>query len=435
MIVEFPPSLGNASPIRPCDWLETGDLLLGVPDTLLPLHSTLRERRSRKSTSGFQIGREFLLGGSQLAACLGSEPRVVRSGNSKRPEVRHDKALDMLIQERKRNMGGARTRPAGVPTMARIVLDLRPATPRAAHRVPARLAPNQTSQQRRCSICASRPSATLRLSGLPLLLSNKRRMRLKVDVGPLTELPEVHTVLHHLPHAARSHSEPVRDLDHGCVDRKVTERLDNKLGVRVRNQTPGVGITRIPFGCLPGFPDAPLGSGLHLLLERFGSLLALVAVDRREQVAMQPASRGGGVDAFTDREDLASGVLDAFPRFEQHTHVTAHAGQVRDHKAVVGAVLDTEDGFVQGGSLLEGQPAAHVKLRRKQMDCVTARCDGVLDGLCLVGNGAEAVAFGVAPSDVRDSQNPDPVHGTGSYRANATPGTRERVSLVRWENG
>lgn len=435
MIVEFPPSLGNAAPISPCGWLETGDLLLSVPDTLLPLHSTLRERRSRKSTSGFQVRRELLLGGSQLGTCLGSEPRVVRSGNSKLPEVRHDKALDMLIQERKRNMRGARTRPAGVPTVARVVLGLRPTTPRAAHGVPARLAPDQASQQGRRSVGPRGSSTTPRLSGLPLLLSNKRRMRLKVDVRPLTELTEVHTVLHHLPHAACGHAEPVCDLDHGCADSKVTERLHNKLGVRVRNQSAGVGITGIPFGGLPRFPDSPLGSGLHLLLERLGGLLALVAVDRGQQVAMQPASRGGGVDAFTDREDLASGVLDAFPRFEQHTHVTAHAGQVRDHKAVVGAVLDTEDGFVQGGSLLEGQPAAYVKLRRKQMDCVTARCDGVLDGLCLVGDGAEAVAFGVAPSDVRDSQNPDPVHGTGSYRANATPGTRERVSLVRWENG
>ena len=44
----------------------------------------------------------------------------------------------------------------------------------------------------------------------------------------------------------------------------------------------------------------------------------------------------------------------------------------------------------------------------------------------------EAVAFGVAPSDVRDSQNPDPVHGTGSYRANATPGTNGCVSAKGW---
>lgn len=435
MIVEFPPSLGNASPISPCDRLETGDLLLSVPDTLLPLHSTLRERRSRKSTSGFKVRREFLLGSSQLGPRLSSEPRVVRSSNSKLPEVRHDQALDMLVQERQRNMGGTRTRPAGVPAVARVVLGLRPATPRAAHGMTAGLAPDQASQQSGRPVRPCGSSTPLRLSGLPFLFGYKRRMRLKVDVGPLTELPEVHTVLHHLSHPACGHSEPVGDLDHGCVDRKVTERLDNKLGVRVGNQTARVGITGIPFGCLPGLPDAPLGSRPHLLLERLGCLLALVAVDRGQEVAVQPAGRGGGVDAFTYRQDLASGVLDAFPRFEEHTHVTAHAGQVRDHEAVVGAVLDTEDGFVQGGSLLEGQPAAYVKLRRKQMDCVTASRDGVLDGLCLVGDGAEAVAFGVTPSDVRDSQNPDPVHGTGSYRANATPGTRERVSLVRWENG
>lgn len=66
------------------------------------------------------------------------------------------------------------------------------------------------------------------------------------------------------------------------------------------------------------------------------------------------------------------------------------------------------------------------------MDCVTAHCDGVLDGLCLVGDRAEAVAFGVAPSDVRDSQNPDPVHGRASYRANATPGTKGCVSAKGW---
>jgi hypothetical protein len=134
----------------------------------------------------------------------------------------------------------------------------------------------------------------------------------RVGVGADGQLAQVDTVAQQQAPSGIRHPEPLGDLHHrhrpGGARR---ERPPHHARALVRDEPARLRVAAIAGRGLPALPDARLGRPPPQVVEALDVRLALVLVDRGQDVALQAPAARARVDPFLGDDDAPAGGVDA----------------------------------------------------------------------------------------------------------------------------
>jgi hypothetical protein len=229
----------------------------------------------------------------------------------------------------------------------------------------------------------------------------------EIDVVADAQLASVDAVPEHLSDTRRRHPKPTRQFDHASARNGGLERGGHFGRTAIRHKLSRVRVAVVANRRLATLPDTGLGRPAAQIVEPLDVLLALVLVDRGENVPLQPSAARAGVDALLGNDDLSAGLVHTVVGAQLLGEIAAEPGQVRDDDARVFAALDALDRTTKRRPLLERQAARHIELRRQNHDTITLGCRP-FDRLNLVAVGVYVLRARLAHAHVADPYDTSP---------------------------
>lgn len=344
---------------------------------------------------GIKVGVKLTLRHRHRHLCI-SHPVSLSDLNLQALQLCKGQLLHMLVQPPSHDAGRGGAMLAGMLFHAHVVVVVPPpvlASPGASHHMSARRAAHQTREQ-----CWTRSRARwTRIGGeLPLyfvkgLLVNQRLVCGWVDVFADSQLPQVDAIPQKGSHAARGHAQTATELADAGASKEIGKCRDNFLArLRIRRES-AVLAFEVATRTLPPLPNPRLGCIAASFVKALGVLFALVRVNADEKVAMESAAGGAGVDPLFDRDNLATGRLNAAPGAQLLGDVPTEPRQVGNDDAGVDAALDAFDCSKQRGSLLDRQPTGDIQLGRQHLNPHAVCLAPGFDGRDLIFIGMEVV--------------------------------------------
>lgn len=280
--------------------------------------------------------------------------------------------LNVFVQPSRHDPGWRRTLATRMLPHANVVVVVLAgvlASAGARHHMTARSAAHQTGEQGRTRDGArrSRPISELPLHFVKGLEVDQRLMRRWIDVLADAQLTKVDAIPQKCPNAARGHAKAPGKLAYREAPKEVGKRRDDLLALpRVRFE-PSIRTLHVAAWALSALPDTGLGCISTALVKALSMLFTLMRVDADEQVAMQSATSGAGIDSLFDGNNLAASCLNATPGPQLLGNASTKARQVGNDYPGIDATLDPLYRSKQRWPLLDWQPTGDIQLRRQNL--------------------------------------------------------------------